>query len=187
MSTSKILVLPNILKTGTEVIKFHSYSTQLSMKLILLINVKMPTIVDILTFTSMIITTSESLKSRKVIFQHFFFFISSWNFILSWVEPEKSFITSEPVLCRSSAYTIRYHFYMGWPIWYFSAFASKANIVVKVSHGLHSASGEGSWTAIRQCTESYTARLCMPSCSLSYTGYVLFHRFRWTKFLSVKL
>ena len=74
MSTSKILVLPNILKTGTEVIKFHSYSTQLSMKLILLINVKMPTIVDILTFTSMIITTSESLKSRKVIFQHFFFF-----------------------------------------------------------------------------------------------------------------
>ena len=36
------------------------------------INVKMPTIVGILTFISMINTTSNSLKARKVfIFQHF--------------------------------------------------------------------------------------------------------------------
>ena len=46
--------------------------TQLSTKFIMLINVKMPTILGILTFISMINKTSESLKARKVfIFQHF--------------------------------------------------------------------------------------------------------------------
>ena len=49
-------------RSGQEVIKLISYSTQLSMKSILLINVKMPT-----TFISMINTTSERLKAR-----HFF-------------------------------------------------------------------------------------------------------------------
>ena len=39
---------------GPEVIKLFSFSTQLSMKFILLINVKMPTIVGILTFISRI-------------------------------------------------------------------------------------------------------------------------------------
>ena len=48
---------------GPEVIKLFSYSTQLSTKFILLINVKMPTIVGILTFISMISTTSEILKT----------------------------------------------------------------------------------------------------------------------------
>ena len=48
-------------RAGPEVIKLFSYSTQLSIKLILLINVKMPTIVGILTFISMI-NTSESNK-----------------------------------------------------------------------------------------------------------------------------
>ena len=46
-----------------EVIKLIPCSTQLSMKFILLINVKMPTIVGILTFISMINTTSERLKA----------------------------------------------------------------------------------------------------------------------------
>ena len=41
-------------KAGPEVIKLISCSTQLSMKFILLINVKMPTIVGILTFISRI-------------------------------------------------------------------------------------------------------------------------------------
>ena len=51
---------------GPEVIKkLFPCSTQLSMKFILLINVKMPTIVDILTFISMINTTSERLKARN--------------------------------------------------------------------------------------------------------------------------
>ena len=40
------------------------YSTQLSTKFILPINVKMPTIVGILTFISMINATSERLKAR---------------------------------------------------------------------------------------------------------------------------
>ena len=42
--------------------KLFSCSTQLSMKFILLINVKLPTIAGILTFISMINTTSERLK-----------------------------------------------------------------------------------------------------------------------------
>ena len=52
---------------GPEVIKLFSYSTQLSSKFILLINVKMPTIVDILTYISMIYTRSERLKARNLI------------------------------------------------------------------------------------------------------------------------
>ena len=50
---------------GPEVIKLFPYSTQLSTKFILLINVKMPTIVGILTFISMINTAYDSLKARK--------------------------------------------------------------------------------------------------------------------------
>ena len=45
------------------------------MKFIMFINVKMPTIVGILTSISLINTTSESLKARKVfIFQRFSFY-----------------------------------------------------------------------------------------------------------------
>ena len=43
-----------------EVIKLFPCSTQLSTKLILVINVKMPTIVGILKFISIINTTSET-------------------------------------------------------------------------------------------------------------------------------
>ena len=49
--------------TGHEVINFFSCSTQLSIKIILLLNVKVPTIVGIFTFISMINTTSERLKA----------------------------------------------------------------------------------------------------------------------------
>ena len=57
-----------------EVIKLFSCSTQPIIKFIMLINVKMPTIVGILTFIGMINATDESLKARKVfIFQHFSF------------------------------------------------------------------------------------------------------------------
>ena len=56
---------------GHEVIKLFSYTNQLNMKFILLIIVKMPAIVGILTFISLINTTSESLKARKFFsFQH---------------------------------------------------------------------------------------------------------------------
>ena len=51
-----------------------SCSTQPNMKFIILINVKMPTIVGILTFISMSITTSESFKARNVfVFWHLSF------------------------------------------------------------------------------------------------------------------
>ena len=45
---------PLCVRPGPEVIKFFSCSTQLRIKFILLINVKMPTIVGILTFISRI-------------------------------------------------------------------------------------------------------------------------------------
>ena len=61
-------------KSGPEVIKLFPFSTQLSMKFIMLINVKMPTLVGILTIISMINATSESLKARKIfIVQHLIF------------------------------------------------------------------------------------------------------------------
>ena len=58
-----------------EVIKLFSCSPQLSTKFILLINVKMSTIVGILTFISMINATSERLKARNFfIFRYFNFY-----------------------------------------------------------------------------------------------------------------
>ena len=45
--------------------KKNPCSTQVSIKFIMLINVKIPTIVGIFTFISMI--TSESLKAKKVV------------------------------------------------------------------------------------------------------------------------
>ena len=59
-------VMCNIKRTGLEVINFFACSTQLSTKFILLINVTMPTIVGILTFISMINTTSERLIAKNV-------------------------------------------------------------------------------------------------------------------------
>ena len=53
---------------------YSFFHAQACMKFIMLINVKMPTIVGILTFISMIKTTSESLKARKSIFLAFEFF-----------------------------------------------------------------------------------------------------------------
>ena len=50
---------------GPKVIHFISRSTQLSMKTILLINVKMPTVVGILTFIMRINTAPRKLKSKK--------------------------------------------------------------------------------------------------------------------------
>ena len=52
--------------SGPEVIKLFSSSTQLSIKFIMLINVKMPITVGILIFISMINTTSENLNGRKI-------------------------------------------------------------------------------------------------------------------------
>ena len=74
---------------GPKFIKHFSCFTQMSRKFILLMNVKMPTIVVILTFISMINTISERLKVRN-----FFFIFSVCKFlravgILCSVENEK--------------------------------------------------------------------------------------------------
>ena len=62
------------------VIKLFSCSNQLSMKFILLINVKMPTIVGILTFISMINTTSEMHKARNFFICRYFSFNEQLKF-----------------------------------------------------------------------------------------------------------
>ena len=64
-------------KTGPKVIKLLPYSTQRSMNFIQLINVKMPTIVGILTFISRINTTSERLKARNSSFVSILVFMNS--------------------------------------------------------------------------------------------------------------
>ena len=59
------------------------------MKFILLMNVKMSTVVDILTFISMINTKSERLKARKfLICRYFTFYVE--------LSMKKRFITSGP-------------------------------------------------------------------------------------------
>ena len=94
------------------------------MRFIKLINVNMPTIVDILTLISMINTTSESLEARKAfIFQHFSFyeqlkvhaplsmikvFIASGHVLnlkksIDW--HERFFYTSASMLFRTSSFS----------------------------------------------------------------------------------
>ena len=63
-----------------EVIKLFSYSTQLSTKFILFINVKMPTIVGILTFISRINTISKRLKVRHFYICRYFSFDGQLKF-----------------------------------------------------------------------------------------------------------
>ena len=65
---------------GLEVIKLSSCSTKLSTKIILLIYVKMPTIVGILTFISMINTTSERLNARNFFICQYFSFYEQLKF-----------------------------------------------------------------------------------------------------------
>ena len=67
-------------KSGLEVIKLFSCSTQLSMKFIMLISVKMPTMVGIFTFISMINTTSERLKARNFFICRYFSFYEQLKF-----------------------------------------------------------------------------------------------------------
>ena len=72
------------LKTWPPGFKTSLCSTQLSMKFILLINVKMPTIVGISTFISRIITSYESLKERNTyLFQRFSFY-EQLKFYAQW-------------------------------------------------------------------------------------------------------
>ena len=63
------------LKTGPGEIELFFRSTQPSIKFIMLKNAKMPTLVGILTFISMINKTSE--KQEKSLFFSILFFMSS--------------------------------------------------------------------------------------------------------------
>ena len=78
-------------------------------RLILLINIKMPTIVGILTFISKINTTSESFKARQILFFSILVNImSSWNFLLSLVEHEESLMALGPGSANVFSYAPSY-------------------------------------------------------------------------------
>ena len=85
-----------LLNPGPEVIKLSSCSIQLSMKFVLLINLKLLTvaILSCLTLLSMKISLLINMKMPTVI--GIFKFISRDFYMLSWVEHAKSFITSWP-------------------------------------------------------------------------------------------
>ena len=63
-----------------EVIQLFLCSTQLSTKFIQLLNVKIPTIVDVLKFISMINTASERLKARNFFICPYFRFYEQLKF-----------------------------------------------------------------------------------------------------------
>ena len=67
-------------RPGPKVIKLFSYSTQLSTKFIMLINVKITTIFGILTFISMINTLSERYTARNVLICQYFSFYEQLKF-----------------------------------------------------------------------------------------------------------
>ena len=76
-STAVSYFLGRQLFPGPKVIELFSSSIQLSVEFILLIDVKMPTSVGILTFISRRNTSPESLKARNTYtFQHFSFMSS---------------------------------------------------------------------------------------------------------------
>ena len=67
-------------RSGTEAIELFPCSTQLSTIFILLINVKMPTVVGILTFISMINATIERLNLRSFFICRYFSFYEQLKF-----------------------------------------------------------------------------------------------------------
>ena len=75
LSWSKVLK-----RSGPEVIKLFHTQLKMSMKFIMGINVKMPTIVDILTFISMINITSERLNARNFLLCQYFSFYEQLKF-----------------------------------------------------------------------------------------------------------
>ena len=93
--TSKQYVL--ISYPGPEIIKLFSCSTQLNMKLSLLINMKM------LAFSYL---SAEKLSCAATFSKKEFAIVSNWrlisrtNVVLGWVEHEKGFITLEPGMAK---------------------------------------------------------------------------------------
>ena len=89
---------------------------QLSIKFFLLINVILPTFVGILTFISMINTTSERFKARNSLFCWYFSFYEQLKFHAQ-LSMKKSFIISGPGLSlpsfKVSGLVENYKIYMG--------------------------------------------------------------------------
>ena len=90
-----------------EVIKLFSISAQLSMKFILLINVKMPTIVGILTFISRI---NEALLIKTWKFHWFWLFQNIWAFKfhaqLSWAWKKFYNLGPDFHICKNRGATV---------------------------------------------------------------------------------
>ena len=72
ISLLQYTILKGLVSPGPEVTKLFSCSSQLGMKFFLLINVKMPTIVGILTLMSRIIAFSTYLSLKKAEFLDIF-------------------------------------------------------------------------------------------------------------------
>ena len=82
---------------GLEVIIFFSYSTQLNKKFQLLVNTKIPTNKEVFFasgLSDIVFIMLINVKMPTLV--GILTFMSRMYFMLSWVEPEKSFITSGP-------------------------------------------------------------------------------------------
>ena len=112
-------------RTGPELIKLFSCSTQLSMKFVLLINIKLLTIAN--SFLRNIaehenFSANEYENANTIV--GIFIFISREIFMLSWVKHEKRFITSGPGFrthlmnlffrCWSEARNYSYQFFLSY-------------------------------------------------------------------------
>ena len=84
--------------TGPEVKKLFSCSTQLSMKFVLLINLKLLTNANSFLLNVAKHENSLLINMKMPTIVRIFIFISRENFMCSWVEHEKSFISSGPDL-----------------------------------------------------------------------------------------
>ena len=96
------------IRLDPDIIKLFSHSTQLSMKFFLLINVKMQTIVGILTFTSMQNSISGLFDPKKADFL-IFLYLKASKISCSTQLSMKSFITSGLGFFPSKATTYEMH------------------------------------------------------------------------------
>ena len=106
--TSRDMMIIVLASPGPEVIKLFSCSTPLSTKFILLISVKMPTIVGILTFISMVNTTYERLKAINFFVCWYFSFYEQLKFRaqLSWAWKKFNSLGARWMSHRSSSHEV---------------------------------------------------------------------------------
>ena len=97
-------LLLDSVRSGPQVIKLFSCSTQLSMRFSLLINMKMLTKVGIFILAEKI-SCSAVFSNKEFAIVSYLRFISMKNFMLSWVEHEKklafSYLLAEKISCSA--------------------------------------------------------------------------------------